>query len=497
MSLLLPVFILVATLIALIGSNRLQSNFRSFWLITVIGAGLTGVALLILRLRLPAVVSLPGWWAGQGLEFPLNFALTEYSWPLAFSLMALFTAGILVELRRPQGASWLPWAPGLALAAAGLLAVLSGDLLAYAFTFFLYDLLALALSFRSEESPLREHIRRFNFNTTAVVLLLIAWATPPSYAAFGAVAALAAAGLRLLVGVRLPAPYEKTRFDFYAILQFGAPVAALALLCTLPPLDGALQIAALIGLLAVAILAAMRWLSLTDETAMQDRRTALAALALASASAGAPGAVLGFGISLLLGHALLALPGSFPRLRLPLAALACLVVISLPFTPTHAALGLYAVGVPLTYGFLLPQAMLVAGMGLRLFAPRTLAADSVGGIERAGALLLPVVFLLFGFGFAPVMAFNTTLPIWPVAALAVLATLIFAIVRSRRQLLPPHFGKRIPRITLKPVGNTLWAGATFSLRLVSALLEGEAGVIWALLLIALLISFVGQLGFSG
>jgi hypothetical protein len=297
--------------------------------------------------------------------------------------------------------------------------------------------------------------------------------------------------------VRLPAPDEKARFDFYAVLQFGAPASALALLCILPGLGGALQLIVLIGLLALAIWAAARWLTPSLEDGLQNRRTALAALALASACVGVPSAVLGFGITLLLGHSLLASPGSFPRLRLPLAALACLAMISLPFTPTHVAVGLYATGIPLTFAFLLPQSMLIAGLALRLFTKKTVVIDSPTPLERGGRLLLPVVFLLFGLGLAPVMAFNNALPLWPVAALAVLGALIFALVRSRRQFLPPHFWDRVPRVSLAAGASYLQRGANFSLRLVSGLLEGEAGVIWALLIIALLISFVSQLGFSG
>jgi hypothetical protein len=43
----------------------------------------------------------------------------------------------------------------------------------------------------------------------------------------------------------------------------------------------------------------------------------------------------------------------------------------------------------------------------------------------------------------------------------------------------------------------VWSGLQAALALVSSLLEGESGLLWALLLIALLISIVAQSGFAG
>lgn len=498
MSILLPVFILVATLIAQIGSNRLQPNFRSYWLVSAAGLALTAASLLILRLRLPSQLMFSGWWVGQGLEFPLNFALGPHSWPLAFAVLALFAAGLLVELRRPGTASWQPWAPGLALGAVGLLAISAGDLLAFAFTFFLFDLLAFALQIGvAKEGEHQALIVRFGANLAGIVLVLLAWTTPASYASFANIAILLAAALRLLVSLRVPAPTENVRFDFYTVLQFGPVASAVALLGILPPLEGALQLLVLLPLLLLAIRAALRWLSLPAEDALQNYRTGLAALALAAACVGAPSATLAFGISLLLSHSLLALPATFPRLRWPLAALAFIALTGLPFTPMHAALGLYTAGGPVIFAFLLPQALLLAGFALRLFA-RDRNAEANSRAQQAGALLLPVTFFLFGLGLAPSMAADFTLPLWPVAVLLALTALVFALVRSGRRLFPPHLGARLGNLpSFAAAGRAIMRAGNFALGLVNELLEGEAGVIWALLLIALLISFVSQLGFSG
>lgn len=493
MSVLIPVFILIATLVAQIASNRLQKDFRSYWLVSAGGTLLAGLALFFFRLRLPSSVALSGWWAGEGVEFPLNFVIGPFSWPLAFALLTLFAAGLLVELRRPGTQSWLPWAPGLALAAAGLLAVLAGDLLAFAFALFILDLLMFAVHLNISQAEEHSGIfDRFTVNLASNILLLLAWAIPASYAELGSLMILITAGTRMAIGSRVPDPDESARFDFYAIVQFGSLSAALALLCMIPPLTGPIQIVVLTALCLFAIWEGFRWA--TGDGSTKFRRLALVAMILAAACAGSPIGVVGFGLNLLLGHTLFTLPGQIYKVRWLLVGLAILMLSALPFTPMQFSINLYAAASPWVFIFLLPQGVLLAGTARRLFAnARTAQPDAQR--PQASAILAPIVYLLFGLGLTP-RAPEAALPIWPAAAVIAIAAVSFFFTRSGRRLLPPHGLPSLPNFSLAAAGRALGRAGAYVLALAGGLLEGEAGVIWALLLVALLISFMTQTGFS-
>lgn len=501
MLVLLPVILLIVALLALVGLQRWRPAFKSYWFVATGGALAAALVVLGLRFSLPQAASFPGWRLGEGLEFPFTLVLDAHSWPLALALLALLLARLLGSVRRASGVSWPIWMPSLAVAGAGLLAVSAGDLLAAALTLFLLDVLVYAL--HSPVAPQGRQavlLEQFALNVGSVLLVLAAWATPPSYASLAAIFIAVAGAVRLAVSTGPHEGASQPMPAFVSMLRVAPAAAALALLARGLPLTGALLHVALLAVLAVGVRYAVH--SLRADAPSHSLYQCLAALALAAGIAGAPAAALGFGLILLFADSIGQLAGRYPRLRLALVGAGALLLCGLWFTPTQGVGWLYAAPAsPLVFAFLPVHALALLALLQRVTdpveppapdEPWTLAVESIGAALPASVLLL-LGLLLPSEGQAPVW-------VGP-AVLGLLAAAWAArrqLQRSGRSLLPPHW--RMPAVqlpTLARVAAALSAVFGGGLRLLSSLLEGEAGLLWALLVIALLISIASQSGLAG
>lgn len=509
MLVLLPSLLLVVTLLALVALQRWRPAFKSYWFVAMAGTLLATLSTLGLRFSLPQAALFPGWQLGQGMEFPLTFGLDSFSWPLGFTLLVLLLANLLRSVRRASGVSWPVWMPSLALAATALLAVAASDLLAAALTLLLLDILLFALHSAVAPGEGRAALlQQFALTVSSVVLVLAAWATPPSYASLAAGLLAVASAVRLAVaagprvGIRNPMP------AFASLLRLAPLAATLALLRHMQPLSGALlhlSVVLLLGLALRSALLALTSLAPADADIAHRTQLGLAALALASALAGMPAAVLGFGLLLLFSDTLPRLAGHFPAARRIFIALGAILFSGVWFTAAQGSAALYAAPLsPLLFAALPVHAILLLGLLHRTSEPSQPPAPDEPwtlAVESIGAALPAAMFVLLGL-ILPMPYGGNSVPWWPpLAVLAILAAVWAGRIylrRSGRRLLPPHL--RLPRWQL-PSAKTLAAGLSAGLRgllhLFSSLLEGEAGLLWALLLIALLISVFSQGGLAG
>lgn len=269
MALLLPVFALVFTPLALLGANRLQPGFRSNWLVAAGGALLASLALVVLRFRLPLSTEFAGWSLGPEFPFPYILSLTEITWPLALALAVLLLIGLFAEARKDPTASWLTWTPSLLLGAAAILVVISGDLLAFAFSFFLLDLLTLALHLSStpDEEVRRQAIMRFAVYLIGVVCTLGVWGLSFNWPWLSNGLLWLPAAIR--IGLFTPRFFQPSselpRSEVDLMVRFASPVSALALLSLWKPIaqEGSITIwifLALGGIVVLFLHSPRRWL---------------------------------------------------------------------------------------------------------------------------------------------------------------------------------------------------------------------------------------------
>ena len=192
--------------------------------------------------------------------------------------------------------------------------------------------------------------------------------------------------------------------------------------------------------------------------------------------------------------------------RLLLIVVGGLALSSLPFTPTYFISELFISPPSILVYFFLP----IQGLLLLAWLRQFWLGDEVEepsepwahAILNISVYMLPVVFILLGVGFAPSLSLrNLQLILWP-GAVNVVLTGFFALAL---RLPVPQLSSRVAGVMeaffsfswLIRGGEILFRTIQWLLHFVNRLLEGEAGVLWALLLIALLLSLVAQYGLAG
>jgi hypothetical protein len=263
----------------------------------------------------------------------------------------------------------------------------------------------------------------------------------------------------------------------------------------------------LLGALTL-IYAVSQWLqAATAREGLPYWTLALAALALGSAGRGLPFAALGWGVSGLLTGGLMALALVRSRRLLPVLLLGSLALTGLPFTPAWPGAALFEAPLFLTLPiYLLSQAFLLVGVArlvLRNAPPPPTAERWVWLIYPLGLGLLPATGWVILFGLRPgVPGGLTAWPGWISAGLIVmsvgLAVLLAAGGQRYRRKLPHLRPTRVFELRGLYMGlhqgfNALGRAA----RLAGWALEGRAGLLWALLVLALLLSLLAQMGIGG
>jgi hypothetical protein len=498
MLLFLPQIILGATLLILLASNLSQRGFRSSWLFTVTGAGLAFASLIFLRLRLPLAQSFSAWWAGEGLVSSISFLLDNASWQIAFVVCGLVLVFFLSEVQRAISAPWLNWAVNLALGVVSLLAVFSGDLLTLAFFWILVDVFTgLALyRFVDKADGRRIALGFLPANVAASFILLAAWILVGYSAQLSNLLAIIAASLRLgIFSVSQANSLDSNQASYLRLLP-GASV--LVLLARPLALEGFPQSVLLLLLLLPALFVAVNLQQSDERQSLPLFERGMAALAVAAAAIGQPAIALAFGLVLLTGGSLLSLAREARRWRWPVVAVSAVLFSASPFLATDPDSNIPIV----FFGFLITYAALIAGwiwFALPAAAQPAATEPWMRVVSILGLLLIPLLFVLLSLGLAPGPSDPTEIVWVPAIALIVLAGIIFLIAQRslRFSFIPPSLAS-----FASSVASIRWLQAAFDwildalrwvLRIMSRLLEGQAGVLWAMLLIVLLLSLASQL----
>ncbi|HEY9087527.1 MAG TPA: hypothetical protein VIO36_05120, partial [Anaerolineaceae bacterium] len=265
----------------------------------------------------------------------------------------------------------------------------------------------------------------------------------------------------------------------------------------------------LLTLVTLAVLyTALAWLS--AENALSGRPywvVALSALALICVLRGQPQASIAWGLALILPGSLLFLFSARDRGTLVMPLLGALGLAGLPFTPAAAGwLGLWSQPFePANLFFLFAHAALLAGYIRHIFVP----VDSLASMERWVQGMYPFgLFILIATQFIAAwfsLPQSFSLATW-VGILA--ALLALGGVTLLNWLLAPRpggepgwlavLGGRVGRWLgaifrldwFYRLGMLAYAGARRFVAVLANILEGDGGVLWVLVLLALLISLL-------
>jgi hypothetical protein len=210
-----------------------------------------------------------------------------------------------------------------------------------------------------------------------------------------------------------------------------------------------------------------------------------------------PEAAMAWGLAMLYGGAVLFLASVRTKWMVSLSVISLLTITGLPFMPTHFGLGLYSPPNLFVYAIPLAHAALLFGY-LRHGWRQT---DPLRGVERwvhlvypIGLVLLPATYVLSAL-FSPEIPGTVSPPLWPIFVYFVIAAVV-GFLYWKKFSVPTKFFSQLDRVfSLRWLYPLLGGAFRFFGRMgreISLLLEGEGGVLWALVLLVLLVSVLSQ-----
>jgi hypothetical protein len=518
MIILTPIALLLVTPLGMLLLRWLRPRFSYFWLVAAFGALLTCPVAFYLRSQIPTELTLVTWKPQELFPVSPMLQLDDISWPFVITLATLSLAVMLTDVVRSEGVSWSGWAGSLAISALGIFAVMAGNILTLLLGWAAIDLAEfILLIIQILQSEVRERIvLAFSARVAGIMLLVAAGISAQSSGRgldFTAVTPqtnllfILAAGLRLGV-LPLHVPFlgdARLRHGLGTILRLVPAAAGLVLLVRAAP--GGVSTTALpyLNLLTgmAALYAGISWLNAPNE--LDGRPFWIlggASLAVAATLGAQSQACLAWSITTLLGGGLIFLSSVRHRRLLPLLLLGALATCMLPFTPTWPAIKLYTPGFEaISIVFLFAQSLFLVGYLRHTLRP----APTPGGLERwvwliypLGLALLPSVLFLIAYrnGSVP-KGMQELMQAWPTAALLILSGLFIAAWKR---------GLRLPASLVTSLQSffsfdwfyrLVWGvyqQLSQAVAFLSLILEGEGGILWTLLLLALLLSLLIERG---
>jgi hypothetical protein len=527
MLVLLPIFLLIITALAILILQWIRPAFGFSWIIAALSSLAAWGILLAFHWHPPAPFIVQNWIPVHGIISDLSFAIDKNSWPYGISLVSLVVGAVLTAGARLQHRSNpIVWAGSLAITAMGLLGTFASSPLALLLAWSSIDLFELAIMLASIRAGRLNQQAVVAFSTRAAGSFVVILAMAVTYAqkvpltlntvpAGAGIFLLVAAGLRLgVLPLHLPYPQEVLmRRGLGNMLRMVGPASSLVILARLPvsavSSEWAPYLLAFTGL--SALYGGVMWLTAEDEVKGRPYWIiALAGLAIACVILGKPEASLAWGVTLLLSGGVLFLFSARRARILFIPALGVLALSGLPFTP--AASGWVGLLTPpynfLDFIFIVAVALLIVGYIRHALRPE----DALEALDRWIQIVYPfglivVAATLWLIGISGWPGSLTTGVWWGGLASAVLATggWLWITLSSRlhiAQARPPGWFA----VLLRQSGNGLaaffrldWAyqllGLLFQLlqrivQMINTILEGDGGVLWVLLLLALLVSLI-------
>jgi hypothetical protein len=524
---LLPVLLLVLAALGIFLLQQFRPSVGYAWLLSATAAAVVTAVVIFLRTRLPLQLSMDQWRLFDYGSTPPVFRLDYSSWPYVFALSVLALAFFLTDSARLETeARPYNWAAGMSISALALLAVMSGSPLTLVITWTAVDLVEflMVMSTPAGRRMGQQTVTVFTIRvgSTLMVLLAVLFARsrgiPFDLAPIPAglsIFMLLAVGLRLGV-LPLNLPYTREVYAWRGlghVLRMIGPASGLVVLGRMPaqavPDEWRPVLLSLSAL--AAIYGGMMWLTADNELNGRPYWSiSFAALAIASVINGNPQASIAWGTTLILSGSVLFFYSARRARNLVIPVLAAVGITGLPFFPTAAG-WLGVTGQPprfLNVIFLLSVILLILGFLRHILRPR----EELYRMERwihtvYPAGLLALILANWGIGLFGWPG-SRVVGAWWISASAALLTgvLVFLAVFFRQRFSADAIDSRWVGVFARQAGAALsdifrlnWLYRFFAwvyqvvlsvIQLLTAILEGDGGILWSLVLLALLISLI-------
>lgn len=529
----LPVYLaislpILAALAILVG-RIFQPDFRGQWLIAVLSILATLGLVIYLRPHADFVVPLLRWEPVSIFPHMPLLLIDNTSWAYSLAIAALGVAILFTAPARFTGSSWIAWFGTLSFTGLGLLAVWAGNPMTLLIAWTSLDVLELIVQFNQVlQSSLRERlVAAFSARVAGTIMLILSVvvASIQGYDfSFQSIPAsitpliVLAAGLRLgVLPVQSPL-YQEIRFrrGVGTALRMVPASASLVLLTRTAAIGVQSGIGDVFLVLAglAALYSGLAWLNSADEIGGRSFWIqGFAALAVAAAVRGQPSATLAWGLALFLSGGMLFL--YFPRHpRLDVIVyLGLLTASALPMTPTWPGTLIFSIQnqgavsawqVVSAILFFLSFWLLLLGYLRHLARP----VEPAAGIQPwiwlvyvPGLLLLPFIQSWLGWMNRIPMEELPVISWWvgPSILIILVGSLIWRQRARRFASVQENLRGRLAWgatfwgqvLSLSWVYRLLWTVYRQTGRVlygITRLLEGEGGLMWALLILILIYS---------
>jgi hypothetical protein len=520
MFVLITVATMLVTAVLLLVLQFAAPNFRYHWLLATGGALLGWISVFVWQIQMPITVRFPAWQPANLFSQPPTFVGDGISWTFALSLATLCLAIILTAVARSNFPRPINWVGSLILTALGILAVLADNPLTLVLIWAAIDISELIAQMRVVDNPELSERTVVAFASRAAGTFVLLWAdmvsvangqildfrsAPPEAGLY----LLIAAGLRVgVLPLHIPHAADLSlRRGFGTGLRMISAASSLILLARIPSSSLASPLTPYLMILVslAAVYGGWQWLRAPDElTARPFWLIGMGSLAVAAALRANPIGAAAWSCGLILAGGALFL-SSEPNKWLTRALLAgAWGVSALPFSAT--ATGWTSGLIPpllawLAWPFLIfAHATLIAGFIRHSLRTTTrvssedqpIWAKNVYPIGIGLLLLITVALGLFGWSGA------LQIGNWFIALLTAALTLGLIWLTPRLRILNPvraHWVRPANISWIEWGYQILWNLYRRLGRVsngISNVLEGEGGVMWTLLFLALFISFFTQ-----
>ncbi len=511
--------LLFGTAAAVLILRAWRPRFRFGWLSAVAATAVAWLIVWVWHAQLPLSVDLPFWRISDLSATSPAFSVDDLSWLYAVSLVALALASLLTAPARASFPSSSSWAITLGLTGLALLAVTASNPITLLLIWAALDFLELAAMLRwtRGQQAIGRAIGVFSVRASGSLVLMLAQvvgAQPGTVIDFRSIPTQADSLLLIAAALHVgvlpfPLPYfseTALRRGTGTTMRLVSAAASLVLLSRI----GAGSIPAPAGTLllllcgAAAAYTSWMWLRAPDEIAGRSYWIiGLACFSIASALQGNPTGAAGWGVALLLTGGILFLSSVQQVLLSRVAWIGAWTLSTLPFSLTASAWinqnGVLNLALPV---FIVCQALLLAGYLRRAARPSIhVRLESqpawVRSIYPAGIWILLAVQLVLGLwgwgGAAQIGA-------WIAGGAAALVTFGLLWIVPRVPALNPIPMQDLPQYAERPLDRLYDALATASRGIqsltvtITRTLEGQAGIMWSLVLLILFISLIARGG---
>ena len=530
MLILVPVLFLLLPAIAILLLRWMRPDFHYAWLIAALASFFSWLSLCLLRFRLPTSYTLMTWHIGGLVDTSPGLLLDYSSWAYSLCISTLILSVILTATARAQyQQDAFSWAGSMAFGGLGMMSVLASNPISLLLSWTSLDLINLGILLSSAGTSDKTNRSLIAFSAQAVGNLFVMGATLANHAPglpitfetmSGPADLFLLMGIALRLGVfplHLPFSMEpRLRRGVGSLLRLIPVASTLMLLGRLPELTlpGSWR-PILQGLAALsALYCALMWINSQDEVEGRPYWIiASAALALACVLQGNPQSSLAWGIGALLSGGLMFLYSARSSRLWYLWAFGIWGLSGLPYSPAASGWdGLLGAGSSIGLGavFLVSQVLLLLGYARHAIQIR----DPLDGMEPWVKTIYPLglAFIVITMGLVTFAGWHGSRSLgmaWP-GLIGVTLVITGLVTRILRPSLASAAGHAPIVEWANPQMLKIFQGITAFLRLdwlyqwlwqlyrllnrfiaiLSGILEGDGGVLWALLLLTLLITLI-------